>query len=363
MRQQRSMRQQEESKSIVVVARQAGSANAFIPLFREFWKSNIQVHTFAFTHVHKLFSNNKIDAILIEEFDASLFNSIPRPSLLLTGTSEYADEDARFWQWAKSRGIPSLAFVDSWVSYWQRFTPSGALEKKFSLRPDLIAVIDQFMYDRMVGSGCDEKLLIITGNPAFDCLPQYVPREKKDVVDIYGEDYVLFIGEPFNKRLLGGEEKDVLGYTEAEVLKVAADALQMMEGEKYKLVFRPHPRGGCTGDVQAMIDGHSNIVVDAGIFNSRDLVACAKAVVGMTSMLLYEASLMGVPAISIQPNKKLSSDLIDCCSKIPVETSSRIDDVVMSLRKILSAKSESRHTGKSTLYDAIRATISKPVTA
>jgi hypothetical protein len=219
------------------------------------------------------------------------------------------------------------------------------------------------MYDRMIGSGCDEKFLIITGNPAFDCLPQYVPIEKKEIFDIYGEDYVLFIGEPFNKRLLCGDEKDVLGYTEAEVLKVTADALQVMEEVKYKLVFRPHPRGGCPGEIQAVINSHSNIDYDAGIFYSRDLVACARAVVGMTSMLLYEASVMGVPAISIRPNKRLSSDLIDCCSKIPVETSFRIDDVVMSLRQILSAKSESRPICKSSLFDAICASLSKPVLA
>jgi hypothetical protein len=353
------MRQHKESKSIVVVARQAGSANAFVPLFREFQESNFRVHTFAFTHAHKIFASNKIDATLIERFEPSLFGDLSEPSFLLTGTSEYADEDDRFWQWAKSRGIPSLAFVDSWVSYWQRFTPSGVVQKRFSITPDLIGVIDRFMYDRMVDSGCDEKLLIVTGNPAFDCLRRYVPREQKDIVGTYGEDYVLFIGEPFNNRLHVGNEKDVLGYTEAEVLRVTADAVQMMEGEKFKLVVRPHPRSGCTDEIKSIIDSHSNIVVDAEKFNSRDLVACGKAVVGMTSMLLYEASLMGVPAISIRPNKKLSSDVIDCSSKIPVVTSSRIDDVLVGMTKILSAKPEPLNTENSKLCDAIRSIVNK----
>jgi len=241
MQQQRSMRQQKESKSIVVVARQAGSANAFVPLFREFQESNIRVHTFAFTHAHKIFATSKIDATLIERFDPTLFGDLSDPSFLLTGTSEYADEDNCFWQWAKSRGIPSLAFVDSWVSYWQRFTPGGVGQKRFSITPDLIGLIDRFMYDRMVECGCDEKLLIVTGNPAFDCLRQYVPIEHKDIIATYGEDYVLFIGEPFNNRLLGENEKDVLGYTEAEVLRVTANAIELMEGEKLKLVVRPHP--------------------------------------------------------------------------------------------------------------------------
>jgi len=357
MRWLRAMRQQKDSKSIVVVARQAGSANAFVPLLKQFREGNFRVHTFAFVHAYGIFTKNKIDAALIEEFDTSLFSDISEPSILLTGTSECADEDHRFWQWAKSRGIPSLAFVDSWVSYWQRFTPSGVAQQRFSLMPNLIGVIDRFMYDRLVDNGCDEKLLIITGNPAFDCLRQYVPREQEDIVGTYGEDYVLFIGEPFNNKSLGENEKEVLGYTEAEVLRMTANAMQMIEGEKLKLVVRPHPRGGCTGEIKSIIDSHSNIVVDAGRFNSRDLVACGKAVVGMTSMLLYEASLMGVPAISIRPNTKLISDVIDCCSNIPVVTSSRIDDVLGGMRKILSTKPEPGNITNSTLCDAIRSRV------
>ena len=351
------MRQQKESKSVVVVARQAGSANAFVPLFSEFKESNFRVHTFAFTHAHKIFASNKINAILIEEFDASFFNAIPKPSLLLTGTSEYAAEDDRFWQWARSMGVPSLAFVDSWVSYWQRFTPRGVVQNRFSITPDLIAVIDRFMYDRMVDSGCDDKLLIVTGNPALDDLPHYVSRDREDIVGTYGANYILFIGEPFNNRLYGGNEKDVLGYTEAEVLRVTANAIELMEGGKFKLVFRPHPRGGCTGEIESIIDSHGTAVVDAGKFNSRDLVACAKAVVGMTSMLLFEASLMGVPAISIQPNKKLFSDVIDGSSGIPVVI--RSDDVRSEMEKILCAKHEPRSAAKSTLCDAIRFIVDK----
>jgi hypothetical protein len=350
------MKQKKNKKTIVVVARQAGTANAFLPLFDEFRKSNFNVKTFAFTHAHKIFASNKIEATLIERFDNSLLSNVSEPSFLLTGTSEYADEDNFFWQWAKNKGIPSLAFVDSWVSYWQRFTPNEMVQNKFSYTPDIIAVIDQFMYDRMVENGCDEKLLIITGNPAIDELQHYVPKEQENIVRKYGKGYFLFIGEPFNKRVFGGNERDVLGYTEAEVLELTADALGMLEKQNFKFVYRPHPRG-CSDGISSIIDNHSNIIIDTGEFNSRDLVACAKAVIGMTSILLYEASVMGMPAISIQPNKKLSSDLIDYCCEIPVVTSSGMDEVCSEMKKILSAKPELRYAAKSTLCDKIRSII------
>ncbi|MGO9952142.1 MAG: hypothetical protein ACLPN1_08010 [Dissulfurispiraceae bacterium] len=346
------MKQQKKNKTIIVVARQAGTANAFIPLLEEIHERDFNVKTFAFAHAHKLFAENKISSTLIERFDNSTLSDVNEPSLLLTGTSEFSDEDNLFWQWARSKKIPSMAFVDSWVSYWQRFTPAENALNRFLYTPDFIAVLDQFMYDRMVQNGCDKKLLVITGSPAFDDLRDYVPKEKENIIRKHGDNYFLFIGEPFNSVTFGGSEKDTRGYTEMEVLALTAEVLKYIGQQQFKLVFRPHPRGGHSDDVHSLINRSSNIVLETG-FTSRDLVACAKTVVGMTSMLLFEASVMGIPAISIQPNKKKSSDVIDYCSNIPVVISSQTKEVSREMIKILSAKSELKHTPKSTLSTAI----------
>ena len=348
-----------KNKSIIIVARQAGTANAFLPLFEQFRESNFNVKTFAFIHAHTIFSNRNIDSTLIERFDDSVFSSIPQPSMLLSGTSEFAEEDNLFWQWAKSKGIPALAFVDSWVSYWQRFTPSKLGHDRFSCTPDFIAVIDPFMFNRMVEYGCDHNLLIITGNPAFDSLLNYVPKDRENIRRKYGKDYFLFIGEPYNNRVFGGNEKEVLGYTEAEVLMLTANALEILEGQKLKLVFRPHPRGGHSSETHEIIDHHTTIVQDTGEFTSHDLVSCSKAVFGMTSMLLYEASVMGLPVISIQPNGKLSSDLISCCHTIPVVTETGAEHLCSEIKTMLSVNLERPDIQKSTLCDVIRSIVYK----
>jgi hypothetical protein len=347
------------NKRIVVVARQAGTANAFLPLYEEFRKSDCAVETFAFAQAHHIFSTNRIDSMLIDRFDKFLSDDIVQPSLLLTGTSEYAREDNDFWQWAKSNGIPSLAFVDSWVSYWQRFTPSDMIESRFSCAPDLIAVIDQFMYERMVEYGCDEKKLVVTGSPAFESLRDYVPMQRDSISRTYGENYFVFIGEPFNPRVFGGDEKETLGYTEAEVLTLAVEALDKLERQTFTLVFRPHPRGGHSRETTLVADRHGSVTVDKVEFNSRDLVACARAVIGMTSMLLFEASMMGVPAVSIRPNKRLSSDVIDHCKGIPVVTSSEADDVFREIQKMLSTEPEALPIAKSTLWDVMCSILSR----
>ena len=298
-----------------------------------------------------------IETTLIEHFDNSLFSIflthqfyLPEPrnsqkKIICSGNG-------------RRKGIPSIAFVDSWVSYWQRFTPNKMVRNKFSDSPGFIAVIDHLMYDRMVEYGCDKKLLIITGSPAFDNLQNYVPHDRKHIEFKYGEEYVLFIGEPFNDVLFERNEKDTLGYTEAEVLELTVNALEMLEKQNLKLVYRPHRRG-CSTELTSIIENHSNVIVDNGAFDPRDLATCANAVVGMTSMFLFEASIMDVPAISIQPSRILSSDLLDHSNNIPVVINSRVDEIAIEMKKILTVKPEFRNTAKSTLCDQVGFIISK----
>ncbi|WP_306534110.1 hypothetical protein [Geobacter sp.] len=343
------------NKTVAVVARQAATANAFSPLIRRIEELGWDVRTFAFVHAQTRFAENGIAAVLLEHFDESVLWEMPEPALLLTGTSELADEDALFWQWARDRGIPSLAFVDSWIFYWQRFTPNGRPDRKFSYLPDRIAVIDRLMHDRMLENGCPPEHLVITGNPAFDLLRNYSPGNRAKISVSYRGDLVLFVGEPFNATVFGGKEKDALGYTEAEVLALTARALAMLQYEtakKLQLLFLPHPRGHLTQEVRDTIK-NGNIMVHEGRFSSLDLAACARAVVGMTSLLLYESAAMGVPSLSIRPNKKLKSDVIESCPTISHVSSSSVDEVCAALREALSAQRQDAHVEKSRFFETI----------
>jgi hypothetical protein len=75
------------------------------------------------------------------------------------------------------------------------------------------------------------------------------------------------------------------------------------QGSEYELVIAPHPREDkgalqsfCTGlftpSVKWELSSHAR---------GRDALFDADGVIGMTSILLYEAWLLGLPAISLQP--------------------------------------------------------------
>jgi glycosyltransferase involved in cell wall biosynthesis len=60
-----------------------------------------------------------------------------------------------------------------------------------------------------------------------------------------------------------------------------------------------------------------------------DLAANAVLVVGMTSLLLYEAAIIGVPVLSYQPNRNLVSDVTDGRPGIFVVTKpDELDDAI-----------------------------------
>jgi hypothetical protein len=308
------MKQKTANKKIVIVARQAGSARAFVTLIKKMKVEGWFVIVLAFEHAKKVFDDENINSILIDSFNKAVpvLNIHYDARVLLSGTSEYAFEDSLFWDWSRTNEIPSIAFVDSWVNYWQRFTSDGIEKKKFNLTPDKIAVIDKLMQSRMIEFGCDKEKLIITGNPAFEVLSGYRTKNESEIFHLYS-DYILFIGEPFNKDFYKGTEKDILGYTEAEVLSFVLDAvvyLNQTYGKAFRLVYKPHPRGMCSEDVKTILKKKNISIADNSLY-SYDLVACSKAVVGMTSMLLYEAMIMGRVVISYSPDEKVRSDIIN----------------------------------------------------
>ena len=62
----------------------------------------------------------------------------------------------------KERGIPTLSIVDFWSNYTERF----------DTLPDKIAIIDEQMRQEMLAEGFPDDKLVITGQPAFDCLAE-----------------------------------------------------------------------------------------------------------------------------------------------------------------------------------------------
>ena len=156
--------------SVVILAREAGAAAALAPVARTLIaERELRVTIVASEEAERAFerqglpvlgfpddpSEPQIDSLLARECAAAL----------LTGTSVYPDRDARWWRTAAARGVPSLALVDHWCNYAERFSH----REPFDSLPDSVAVLDDAAAEGLRGAGCPVPIEI-TGHPYFDDL-------------------------------------------------------------------------------------------------------------------------------------------------------------------------------------------------
>jgi hypothetical protein len=270
---------------VLVVAREPGAASALAPVARACAATVV-----AFDSARMVFEREGLTvAGPTSDAPASVAHAYLaeiRPDVLLTGTSRQplAALDDAWWRAARALGIPSVALLDHWIGYAERFT----LSRPFDAMPDIIAVMDDYARDRLVAVGADAARIVVSGQPALDrfVTTPFPPRAPS------GERVVLFASEPLEEDVGGAR-----GYVESDALAILLDALGDIPARP---VIRPHPRES-PDRLQRVLERHERAArIEAG-GSAMDAIANADVVVGMTSVLLLEAALAGRHVLSIQP--------------------------------------------------------------
>jgi len=250
--------------------------------------------------------------------------------VIVAGTSFGLSVDKLLIDFAKStKSIKTVSIVDYWSNYWHRFKDRDSGKEYM---PDFILVIDDFMKDEMVREGFDESRIRVTGNPHFDKFSENPVRTRRPE-----ENTVLFISQPFTE--LSNQQLD-LGYDEMQVL---ADLVSVLiginnaDGEKLALTIRPHPKEDPAkfhnlvqkfgNDIRIEIDAHSEL--------PTALSRC-RLVIGMSSIVLFEAALMRKATISYQPNVRNDFSILNRLDisktvKTKTELHERIRSSLMSI--------------------------------
>lgn len=194
----------------------------------------------------------------------------------------------------RERNIPALCMLDSWVNFRWRLELDG----NGLFLPDRYAVMDREAFDDAVAEGLPEDILSVTGQPAFASLAPL-----PEVFNSDGRRIVLFASEPVEMDR-GGDKSfpEYCGYTEKIVFPLFCRALQEYSGQIYLLVA-PHPREDVSVLEQLWQEHRGSLegrILAPG--EGRKAFLSAFAVAGMASILLYEAWLLGIPVLSLQPN-------------------------------------------------------------
>lgn len=266
----------------------------------------------------RILEEQGIVALAVESFSQAVLTLQNRggaPRFTLTGTSFEARDDSLYWKWTLDQRRPALAFVDQWVNYAERFEidARGAL-------PSHVLAIDEIAAKRLAELPVALSRIVVTGSPAFDdLLAQFVPHARSS------PPCAVFATEPITGP--GGESAyhAVHGFTDTDALRAVVDGLAghaKTSGSRWRLLVKLHPTDSAARIEPVLRNGPNAPQVDVMLTNEQKtpLLGAADVVFGTRSMFLYEAALLGVPTISVQPFRKTTSDLTDGHAGIVVIT-------------------------------------------
>lgn len=212
------------------------------------------------------------------------------PHVLLFATSVKDMMALELAFYAQSQGVQTTHILDNWTNYSSRMLASDGRK----LSPDLYLVMDDMAKKMAIQEGISPLSLRVTGTPA---LAQLTERSTVNCGNL------IFVSEPVSQDQ--GRSPASLGfrgYTEDQVLIMLLKVLKKStNGIPLQVIL--HPREDQTLLERVLEQHSSNLEVSMPTgSNKQKAISEARAVVGMSSILLYESWLVGLPCLSIQPD-------------------------------------------------------------
>lgn len=326
---------------ILFCFQQVGGVNALLPLIRE-WEPRHEMVITGRKNVCDYMRRNNIPGICDYESlgwesgndlhkNGEWFSRL-KPDLVITDTISFSracDGVAcrDFWALAREHGAPSMAYVDCWWAYKQRFMMPN--ESIIPILPDTIAVVDDIAKSDMKRLGFPGKKIKILGSPLYSTLrrkAQLQGAEQKKMARLHfgmPQDcfLLLFASQQFEGHFGSSEE---WGFTEITVFQDMLVCLQSLAPEfKSRLIFNvllhPEEEGR---ELTAISHSVRDFPIKFYRGESHRHISASDLVTGMFSILLSEAVILRRPVISIQPNLKredmLITNMVD--ATVPVRT-------------------------------------------
>jgi hypothetical protein len=268
-----------------------------------------------------------------------------RPAVLVAGTSENPDSmGLQLIAQARPAGVASVGVVDAYANAAYRFR--GRTEHPLAFAPDWLLTPDAPTSGAFVSLGYPADRVVTVGHPHYDLVRWTRERRSHESITSKrarhfpavpeGRQIVLFAAEISSgcQPRLYQKSKDYTltgrGQNQGRTFIVLEEfilAISQVNQRPY-LVLRLHPKN--TREEFAAYLGEFDEVSQGG--SALEILAAVDLVVGMTSMLLMEAALLGRPTLSIVPRPEekawlpgIAAGLIQCtttrqelCELLPV---------------------------------------------
>lgn len=228
------------------------------------------------------------------------------PDVILVGTTARESFERALTLEARRREIPSVGVVDERYGHGRRFSDDNG---RLRYLTDLVTVMDEECERDAAGEGIPADRLRVTGSPILSYLAYHAGAYRQSLAagrtrPAEGWRQVAFISETFSRDNGSGPGQrgllgPFLGFTEETVRR---DLLAELEdlGLPTVLIEKLHPSDASEPVEQRIGDKLVwRQLRDADLWS---LVVQSDVVVGMRSMALLEAALLGCRVASYQPN-------------------------------------------------------------
>ncbi len=257
------------------------------------------------------FTSGIIEDLTISGINEALwYLQSKRASVLVCGTSRYLSPERFLTLAAKKLKIKSIAILDEWYNYRLRFEDEKG---QLVYLPDIICAQDEQAFNEAVLEGIPSDLLRVTGSPSLSVLtdkaedflakppsePVFMKNEYlvKPVITFLSETHAYDYGGRLGEK---GPFGEFMGYTERSVRRDIFRVLNEVE-EPCTVVEKVHPADNAT------YRSLKNSLIRWIRVNEVELWPLlwhSDLVIGMRSMALLEATILGCCAVSYQPNLK-----------------------------------------------------------
>lgn len=272
---------------VTVVCHDAGATNLIFAWLRA-WAETGKLDEFEFKlclsgPAEKIWQLNPVPLPHMQ-LQTELTKALTNSQTVLTGTgwASSLEHDAR--QLASVAQIPSIAVIDHWVNYTQRFERDGVV-----VLSDEIWVSDPYAAE-MAKKLFKGIAVVELPNTYLQNLVKEIPPVKQDCMNL------LYVLEPIRNDW----SKGVPG--EFQALDFFVKNLEKIVGTEFvSITLRPHP-SDAPGKYEAWMQSHANLQIHLdNHVNLNDAIANARWVVGAETFAMVIASATGRATYSSLP--------------------------------------------------------------
>jgi len=300
-----------------------------------------------------------------------------KPNVFLVGTTENPDSlGLLLTNQAKLIDVMTIGFVDMFCNANKRF--KGRSSNSLFYCPEVLLVPDINTKDAYIGLGYNDHDVIVTGHPHYEFVHKWgkqVSNKEKMLLRkkifpgaLNDRPVVVFISE--GKDLLNegaslkNDKYSFVGRGDSNfrtmiALEELIDGL-LDSNLKAHIVLRLHPKDN-------KLD-YANIINEldqvSTVENPLEVVLAADLVVGMTSMLLLEASILKIPTLSILSIESEKKWMPNTHSGVTTVVNNRKELTLMLKSEALYQEKENHSSIENSLdsvYSCIRKYIKKKV--